>query len=74
MSASISSKVQVFDQRMNALAGADGEMMFALEANLQILVQLLVEHHGPAFRAFGPKPFGNLALLGLGGELGLLVE
>ena len=53
-----------FDERMDAFARADGEMMLALGADLEVFVQFLVENHRAALRAFGPQPFGNVALLG----------
>ena len=52
------------DQRMNAFARADGKMIFALRADLQVFVQFLVENHRFALRAFGPKPFRDVALFG----------
>ena len=64
-----------FDQRMDALAGADGEMMLAMRADLQVLVQFLVENHRGALRALGPQALGNVAFLGFAaGQLGLFGE
>ena len=61
------------DHRVDALAGADGEMMLAVAADLQVLIQLLVEHHRGALRALGPQAFGNVTLPGLAArDLGLL--
>jgi hypothetical protein len=40
--------------------------MIAMEANLLVFVQLSIVKHDRAFRALGPKSFGNLAALGLG--------
>lgn len=54
---------------MNALTRADGKMMMAFGTNLEILVQLLVENHRRAFRAFGPQPLRDVAFarFGIGG-------
>src|SRR5581483_1360524 len=49
---------------MNAFARTEREMILAMRANFQVLVQLLVENHGAASLALGPKPLGNFALLG----------
>ena len=58
---------------MYALARADGKMMLAMAANFQVFVELLVENHRAALRAFGPKTLGDLALLRLGRpQFGLL--
>jgi len=54
------------DERMNPLARADGEMMVALRADFQVLVQLPVENHRPARRTFRPKTLGHLAFLVFG--------
>ena len=54
------------DERMNPFARADGKMVVALRADLQVFVQFLVENHRLARRAFRPKPFGDVALFGLG--------
>ena len=60
------------DQGMNALARADGKMMFALRTDLQIFVQFLVENHRFALRALGPKPFRDVPFFGFARpELGL---
>ena len=60
---------------MDAFARADLEMVTAVGADLEILVELLVENHVGAFGALGPKAFGNVALAGFGGaELGLFGE
>jgi hypothetical protein len=58
---------------MDALAGANGKVMLAPGTDLQVLVQLLVEQHRAALRAFGPEPFGDIPLLALAaGKLRLL--
>src|ERR1700747_2867877 len=58
---------------MDPLASADGEMVLAMGADLQIFVQFLIEDHSAAFGALGPKAFWNLALFGFGAvEFGLL--
>ena len=53
-----------FDHGMNALAGADGEMMPALPADFEVLVEFLVENHRLALGTFRPKTFGDFAFLG----------
>jgi hypothetical protein len=55
-----------FDERMDAFARADGKMMLALRANLEVFVQFLVENHRAAGRAFRPQTFGDVTLLGPG--------
>ena len=57
---------------MDSFPGADGKMVLAMGANLQILVEFLVEDHSAAFGALGPKAFQDLPLFGFGaGEFGL---
>jgi hypothetical protein len=64
-----------FHERMNAFARADGKMMLALGADLQVFVQFLVENHRLAGRAFRPKPLGNVAFFGFAAaELGFFGE
>ena len=54
------------DERMDAFARADGEMMIALGADLQVFVQFLVIDHRAALRAFRPKPLRDVAFFGFG--------
>src|SRR5579862_6615548 len=63
-----------FDQGMNPLTRTDGEVMLAMSAYLEVLIQFLVENHGAAFRALGPKPLGDLALFRFGCKFGLFNE
>ena len=61
-----------FDERMDAFTRTDGKVKFALRADLQVCVQFLVENHGFALRALGPKPLGNVPLFGFArAEFGL---
>ena len=48
-------------------------MMTAFRANLQVFVQLLVEHHRVARRALGPKPSGMSRFLVLDLPVPILV-
>ena len=57
---------------MNAFARTDGKVKFTMRANLQIFVQLLVENHCLALRAFSPKSLRDIPFFGfLGAEFGL---
>jgi len=51
---------------LNAFTRADGKMMLTMRADLEVLVQFLVEYHRTALGAFGPKALRDLALLGFG--------
>lgn len=53
---------------MNALAGSDREVMTALLAHFEILIQLLVIDHDRTFDAFRPNALGNVALARFGGS------
>lgn len=52
------------DQGIKPLARADLKMKLAMRAYLQILVELLVEDHGAALGALGPKTLGDFTLSG----------
>src|SRR5215210_7032555 len=63
------------DEGVNAFARADGKMMLAFGAYLGVFIEFLVEDHGGAFRALGPKALGDFFFARLGGsELGLFGE
>src|SRR5215472_1574324 len=49
---------------MNAFASTDAKMVLAMWAYLQVLIQLLIEHHRAALRTFCPQTFRNLPLFG----------
>src|SRR6266498_5280170 len=60
---------------MNAFARAEGEVVLAFAADLEVLVEFLVEDHRRALRTFGPQTLRDVALLFLrAGELGFLGE
>ena len=52
------------DHRVNAFACADGEVVIALDANLEIRIQLFIEDHRLADRAFRPQASGDFAFAG----------
>ena len=49
-------------EALDALPCAQREMVFALRAHLEVLLELDLGHHLPAARAFGPKALRNIAL------------
>ena len=53
-----------FHQRVDPFARADGEMVAALRADLQVFVQFLVENHCAALGTLRPEPLGNVAFFG----------
>ena len=63
-----------FDQGMDPFPRANGKMMSAFGADLEVLIEFLVENHRAAARALGPKALRNVALAGFGCELGLANE
>src|SRR5687768_16150842 len=51
---------------MDSFAGADREMVMAMGADFQVLIEFLVIKHGGTFRAFDPEAFGNFLFARLG--------
>ena len=61
------------DERMDAFAGADLEMIVTVRANLAVVVQFLVEDHLRALVALDPEALGDFLLArAAGAHLGLL--